>query len=528
MLSLTENEGTTILITTHYIEEAKRANTIGFLRKGELLVEQSPQFLMKKYQTSSLEKLFYKICIDQIKQKKSQDKFSHHIDVNFNNSVNEMIEESLQQEQNQSPRSSKSTDSTADINELNENINANNNENNNENDSNNDNEYSDSSSQPYLQTDNLIDELKSDKDADLIDPWIDRHSRSELSKWFIQFFVIVWKYFILTKRRPETILAQYVLPIVAIAVFCVCIGSTPTGIKLAIINEEDCGYPLDLIDPPNPAQPNYENFVGDFVKRFEDLFFVSKDNSSKLTSEDIIKFNSKRSIEATTIDLNILNEEEVTTYPSRFNLMNNIKFNENKFDKIKNEKELSADENSIDRALRNKDVIVTTEEPSNHRIPHELVIRSNETNTTALINEEKEEDSTTEPSIILINSNNLNEKIEPPVPMATVDKDASDTIADTGKSDEPTDSNNENEENEKLPKREEEDENLEDEEMKSHLVNSQFEDACFSQILIRKLNTFIFNKIPYTSHEKAIEDVRSGKIWGVMRIKKGKSINLIL
>ena len=40
---------TTIIITTHYIEEARRADLVGFMRNGKIIEENSPEFLMRKY-----------------------------------------------------------------------------------------------------------------------------------------------------------------------------------------------------------------------------------------------------------------------------------------------------------------------------------------------------------------------------------------------------------------------------------------------------------------------------------------------
>ena len=43
LLDLVGDRGKTIVITTHYIEEAKQANVVGLLRNGRLLAEDPPQ-----------------------------------------------------------------------------------------------------------------------------------------------------------------------------------------------------------------------------------------------------------------------------------------------------------------------------------------------------------------------------------------------------------------------------------------------------------------------------------------------------
>lgn len=55
-------EGTTIIITTHYIEEASAADTVGLLRAGRLLAEGPPKALMSKYNHKTLEDVFLYLC----------------------------------------------------------------------------------------------------------------------------------------------------------------------------------------------------------------------------------------------------------------------------------------------------------------------------------------------------------------------------------------------------------------------------------------------------------------------------------
>lgn len=56
---------TTVIITTHYIEEARQAHTIGLMRRGRLLAEDSPDNLLKIYNSSSLEAVFLQLAYDQ-------------------------------------------------------------------------------------------------------------------------------------------------------------------------------------------------------------------------------------------------------------------------------------------------------------------------------------------------------------------------------------------------------------------------------------------------------------------------------
>lgn len=59
----------TIIITTHYIEEAKRSSLVAFMKKGALMAENSPENLFKNHLTNSLEAIFYKLCVNDKKLK---------------------------------------------------------------------------------------------------------------------------------------------------------------------------------------------------------------------------------------------------------------------------------------------------------------------------------------------------------------------------------------------------------------------------------------------------------------------------
>ena len=525
MISLVEDHKTTIIITTHYIEEAKRANTIGFLRKGQLLVENSPQFLMKKYETNSLERLFFKLCVEQAESRKAQDKLSHCIDVNFNNSVNEMIEKSFAEHQ-QSPTTSSASSAEWSVD-----------------DPNNELKNDDSSSLAVSSIENQPEML-------FKIPWIDPNNRWAVTRWLIQFFAIISKYFILTSRRPETVLAQYVLPLIAIATFCVCIGSTPSGIRLGVINEEDCGFPYDLNEH---LKKRPINDIEEFIEKFHSLF-TGRKSEGPAVPDDAGRTKSKRSVEVTTLSLDHIfdvEEDEVTTsYPTKFNLMNNLNFNEMRESKDiepKSLNDLSANErNRLDGLAAAYNPLERL--PQNPTTTTQTSATSDNSSASSTNGPSAEEHlvETSEPSIVLVDP-----KDDPPVPkpvlsdenlpeeISSNDSAPKENFGDWGSSGEGNfsdwgssgegnfsdwGSSGEGNSGDKLPTPIE---TNEEDETSSHLVNSQFADACFSHLLIRKMNDYIFTKIPYTSHAKAIEDVRSGKIWGVIRIKKGFSRALI-
>ncbi|XP_050310195.1 ABC transporter G family member 23-like isoform X2 [Anthonomus grandis grandis] len=58
LVEIVQTEKTAVIITTHYIEEAKQADKIGLMRGGKLLAEESPARLLQLFQVESLEEAF--------------------------------------------------------------------------------------------------------------------------------------------------------------------------------------------------------------------------------------------------------------------------------------------------------------------------------------------------------------------------------------------------------------------------------------------------------------------------------------
>jgi ABC-type multidrug transport system ATPase subunit len=65
MMNETRKNKLTVIITTHYIEEARHADRCGLMRSGILLAEDSPCSILEKYQCESLEEAFLNLCTKQ-------------------------------------------------------------------------------------------------------------------------------------------------------------------------------------------------------------------------------------------------------------------------------------------------------------------------------------------------------------------------------------------------------------------------------------------------------------------------------
>ncbi|KAF6209504.1 hypothetical protein GE061_015251 [Apolygus lucorum] len=73
LVQITKDGNKTVIITTHYIEEARQAHTIGLMRSGRLLAEEAPQVLLSMYNCQSLEEVFLKLSRKQGQENSAQD-----------------------------------------------------------------------------------------------------------------------------------------------------------------------------------------------------------------------------------------------------------------------------------------------------------------------------------------------------------------------------------------------------------------------------------------------------------------------
>jgi len=65
MLHVTRTSKLAIIITTHYIEEAKQADRVGLMQTGVLLTEDSPQNILIRFECDNLEEAFLLLCINR-------------------------------------------------------------------------------------------------------------------------------------------------------------------------------------------------------------------------------------------------------------------------------------------------------------------------------------------------------------------------------------------------------------------------------------------------------------------------------
>lgn len=78
LVNLSAEYNMTIIITTHYIEECRKAAVVGFMRKGEILEEGPPNKLIARFNVETLEDVFYQICLAQKRRNSTIHKAHHH------------------------------------------------------------------------------------------------------------------------------------------------------------------------------------------------------------------------------------------------------------------------------------------------------------------------------------------------------------------------------------------------------------------------------------------------------------------
>lgn len=65
LVNTTRTSNLSVIVTTHYIAEAQRADRVGLMRHGSLLEEDSPSNIMARHRVNSLEDAFLEMCIKQ-------------------------------------------------------------------------------------------------------------------------------------------------------------------------------------------------------------------------------------------------------------------------------------------------------------------------------------------------------------------------------------------------------------------------------------------------------------------------------
>ncbi|UJR38629.1 hypothetical protein I4U23_031294 [Adineta vaga] len=195
LINICQTSQTTILITTHYIEEARKANQVGLMRSGRMLAEDDPLNLLTQYNQNTLENVFLHLCF---------------------NDQNRIENENL----------SITTTVSNPINQINSNIN---------------------------QTKDI---RKSSKV--FMDYFVFPH--------FHKIFALIIKDLTVIKTNIGFLFFQFLIPVLQVSLFCLCIGRDPTNIPMALFNNESLNnYPtgnlsVELLNQINSNQIHFKSF----------------------------------------------------------------------------------------------------------------------------------------------------------------------------------------------------------------------------------------------------------------------------
>ncbi|XP_053947137.1 ABC transporter G family member 23 isoform X2 [Anastrepha ludens] len=201
LVHITKAGQKTVIITTHYIEEARQAHTIGLMRSGHLLAEESPSVLLSMYKCISLEEVFLKLSRMQSQKgeisnvnfskmdKPSSSQEGGVVGLNFHQSKEVLITETngsvftLNQEPYDPP--------------------------------------------PMKRNSPKDEESCQDCCANLCKVTTKGKMKALLTKNFLR----MW-------RNVGVMLFIFALPVMQVILFCLAIGRDPTGLNLAIVNSE--------------------------------------------------------------------------------------------------------------------------------------------------------------------------------------------------------------------------------------------------------------------------------------------------
>ncbi|KAK5882754.1 hypothetical protein CesoFtcFv8_021307 [Champsocephalus esox] len=169
-----------VIITTHYIEEARQANVVGLMRNGRLLAEGTPDAVMKMHNAATLEHAFLHLCetSDQMGSKRGDSPEGGPLE------------------------NSQSFESRPD------------------------------ESLPILAVGPGTPEGLPKYSAD----WKVR-ARHVMPKWR-NIAALMIKTMVRMKRMPGSLCFQFLLPVIQVSLICVCIGADPKGIQVAVVNNE--------------------------------------------------------------------------------------------------------------------------------------------------------------------------------------------------------------------------------------------------------------------------------------------------
>ncbi|CAG9865018.1 unnamed protein product [Phyllotreta striolata] len=239
LVEITKYGRTTVIITTHYIDETRQAHLIGLMRGGYFLAEESPSRLITQFGVQSLEDVFLKLSVMQNMGKRRR------------SSIAQSVTESIHVPELPGGAVNPAAVLDDEVGEISG-------------------EFGDSVSvtsrtgrrvsiapEPMIET---PEELPPDEEPDM--------SFKDYLKIvkYNHMRALVWKNFLWMWRNIPMMMFIIGLPVGQAILFCLSIGHDPAGIKLSVVNKEidfpneQCSH-IDLSCNNTKLSCNYLDFV---------------------------------------------------------------------------------------------------------------------------------------------------------------------------------------------------------------------------------------------------------------------------
>ncbi|XP_074601741.1 ABC transporter G family member 20-like [Brevipalpus obovatus] len=225
LVELTHDKNLTVIITTHYIEEARSADLCGMMRFGRILMQASPTYLLQRFGMFTLEDVFLKVCeldaancLDELSIDKvaagtesSRDIVSvnglednHGLCVDNMNNLNIICNKDIDL--------GKDSNTETDTSSFN----------------------SDKLIVPEVISESSIRKRKGEKICN-----DDFDCRFGLGNTYSKTSALLRKNITRLRRNLPVLLFQFLLPAIEVILFCICIGADPFDIPVAIYNREN-------------------------------------------------------------------------------------------------------------------------------------------------------------------------------------------------------------------------------------------------------------------------------------------------
>ncbi|XP_015604185.1 ABC transporter G family member 23 [Cephus cinctus] len=240
LVKITREDGVTVVITTHYIEEAKQANKIGLMRCGQLLAESTPSQLLIRFQCDTLEEAF--LTLSQ-QQKERQD-------LGITDGSTEMLPE-LEEIHTSGATRSPAIHGNTDNNEKNEKV--------------------------ILST-----------TEDQTNP-----RKIKRNTWK-KFKALMIKNILQFARHPGGILFALIFPMIQVCVFFYSIGGDPRGLQIGVVNEEagNCDFGNNVgqvVYMPNNFTCDFIDLSCRFIREFNDSIAEKKFYNTQTDANEAVK-----------------------------------------------------------------------------------------------------------------------------------------------------------------------------------------------------------------------------------------------